>query len=148
MGYETDEMILFGYEEKQRFLNELLLKFGKDASLECVLQNFSQEKALPIKKCKFTGLLVYNLGGFEMAGDNIEFTGTIKEILEECGFDLSDEEIDEETITELVEMFCNNSGWTESIGSNAEHNVRCVPMDRPVTKEEVKKYLTKLAEKE
>ncbi len=50
MTYETDKMMLFGYEEKKRFLKELQENFGKDASLESILQKLSQEEPLPIDR--------------------------------------------------------------------------------------------------
>lgn len=142
-NYDNDRMILLGFEEKKRLLEELQREFGKDASLECVLEKLSQEERLPIELCKFTGLAVYNY--YESAGESSEFTGTIKEILKELGIDLPDEDY---PIEELSEMFCQAEYWTDSVGSNGDMNVRCVPIDRAVTEEEVTAYLRQLEEEE
>ena len=117
MTYEKDKMMLFGYAEKKRFLKELQENFGKDASLECVLQKLSLD----------------------------EFTGTIKEILEQIDISPS-EEVFEENIDNFVEMFCYSSYyWINEFGPTNGINARCVPIDRAVTEEEVKAYLEKLA---
>lgn len=145
MTYEKDKMILFGYAEKKRFLKELQENFGKDASLECVLQKLSLEEPLPIEQCRFTGVAVYNQRAYELAGDHDEFTGTIKEILEQIDISPS-EEVFEENIDNFVEMFCYSSYyWINEFGPTNGINARCVPIDRAVTEEEVKAYFEKLA---
>lgn len=151
MTYDTKKMILFGCEEKKRFLEELLKEYGKDASLEHVMQKKSMEEELPIEQCKFTGVAVDNAYAMEVAGDHDEFTGTIQEILESININLFNEE-KEEIIDGLVKMFCCPKYWVDAISSNEfldnELNVRCVPMDRAVTEGEVRAYLRKLAEEE
>lgn len=145
MTYETDKMMLFGYEEKKRFLKELQENFGKDASLESILQKLSQEEPLPIDQCRFTGISVYGKNAYELAGDHDEFTGTIKEILEQIDISPSDEDF-EAYIDKFVEMFCHSEeDWIEKFGPTTGINARCVPIDRAVSEEEVKAYLKKLA---
>ena len=145
MTYEKDKMMLFGCEEQKRFLKELQENFGKDASLECVLQKLSLEELLPIEQCKFTGIVVYNKNAYELAGDSDEFTGTIEQFLEQIDISPS-EEVFGENIDNFVELFCYSSYyWINEFGPTNGINARCVPIDRAVTEEEVKAYLEKLA---